>query len=97
MHYNSGPKCLILPQFWCLVHIRSARFCCDGRLHLLLGALARLEVEPGLLLLLRLLVHLLEALLALEALLQLLLARPGLLIVRLLDLHPLQGTDPSHC
>ena len=61
-----------------------------GRLHLLLGALARLEILPGLRLALGLLVHLLEALLALEALLQLLLARLGLLIIRLFDHHPLR-------
>ena len=66
--------------------------CCQHD-YLLLGALARLEVQPGLLLFLRHLVHLLEALLTLEALLQLLLARFRLLIVRLLDRHPLHCSN----
>ncbi len=58
--------------------------------HLFLGALARLEVKPGLLLLLGHHVHFLEPLLALVTLLQLLLFRLSLVVVRRLDLKPLE-------
>ena len=58
--------------------------------HLLLGALALLEVQPGLLPLLGLQVQALEAQLAFPALLQLLLLVPRLLIIRQLDLQPLR-------
>lgn len=58
--------------------------------HLFLGALAGLEVLPVLLLFPGKCIHVLEPLLVLEALLQLLLPIPCLLIIRGLDLQPLR-------